>query len=87
MSLGESINTGINGEQASSEQAQKPFVFHGGLIVSFPQMGHFHLFPSQTHPDMPSSHLEAQRKLLQYQIEILQNQLQLFAEDKRLKIV
>ncbi|QHO41800.1 hypothetical protein HN51_007633 [Arachis hypogaea] len=100
MSLGESINTGLNEEQASSEQAQKPLVFPGGPIVSFPQMGHFHLFPSQTHPvpanhgmefgvypNMPSSHLEAQRKLLQYQIEILQNQLQLFAEDKRLKIV
>lgn len=79
--MGESINAGLNGEQASSEQALKQFVMPGG--PTFPQTGHFHFLPSQTHaapmtygvefgndPNMPSFQLEAQRKLIQYQIEV-----------------
>ncbi|MED6132434.1 ERAD-associated E3 ubiquitin-protein ligase hrd1a [Stylosanthes scabra] len=94
MSMGESVNPALNGEQASSEQAHNQFIFPGGPIISFPQ-GHFHFLPSQTHAasanhgvefgvdsNMPSSHLEAHKKLLQYQIEILQNQLQLLQRTK-----
>ncbi|KAL1333265.1 ERAD-associated E3 ubiquitin-protein ligase HRD1B [Arachis ipaensis] len=95
MSMGKSVNTALNGEQASGEQAQQQFVLPGGPMISFPQMGPFHFLPSQTRgapanygvefgvdPNMPSSHLEAHRKLLQYQIEILQNQLKLLQRTK-----
>ncbi|GAU18926.1 hypothetical protein TSUD_229160 [Trifolium subterraneum] len=78
------------GEQASSQQAQQQFHIPGGPAnVSFPPMGHFHFIPSQPHmtllnygegfgndPNIQSLQLEANKKLLQQQIEILQNHLQ-----------
>ncbi|KAI4295302.1 hypothetical protein L6164_035363 [Bauhinia variegata] len=90
--MGESSNTELNGEQ-NNEQSQKQF--GGPSSMSFPPMGNCIFLPSQTRganlnygegfgndPNMPSSHLEAQRKLIQYQIEILQNQLQLLQKTK-----
>lgn len=74
-----------NGEQTSSEQPQRQFIITGGPTnVSFPPMQPFHFLPSQTHavpvnygegfendPNISSSQqLEAQRKLLKYQIEV-----------------
>ncbi|KAJ1406671.1 Zinc finger, RING-type [Sesbania bispinosa] len=87
-SVAESSSAELNGEQASSEQAQKQYVIPGGpMNVSSPPMRSFYFVPSQTHaahmnsgegfandPNMPNSQLEAQRKL---QNEILQNQPQL----------
>lgn len=84
MSMAESTNADLNGEQASSEQAQKQFLNPGGSTnVSFPPMGHFHFQPNQTHvapvnygegfrndPNIPGAQLEAHRKLIQYQIEV-----------------
>ncbi|KAJ1390883.1 E3 ubiquitin-protein ligase [Sesbania bispinosa] len=81
--MAESTNTDLNGEQASSEQAQKQFLIPGGPTnVSFPPMGHYHSLPSQTQtvpvnygegfgndPNNQSSQLEAHRKFLQWQIE------------------
>lgn len=78
------------GEQASSQQAQKQFHIPGGPAnVPFPPMGHFHFLPSQPHvtplnygegfgndPNIQSLQFEANKKLLQQQIEILQNHLQ-----------
>ncbi|PNX71963.1 E3 ubiquitin-protein ligase synoviolin, partial [Trifolium pratense] len=76
--------------EASSQQAQKQFHIPGGPAnVPFPPMGHFHLIPSQAHvthlnygegfgndPNIQSLQLELNKKLLQQQIEILQNHLQ-----------
>lgn len=77
-------STGFNGEQASSEQAQKQFLIPGQPTnVSFPPMGHYNFLPSQTFaapvnygeafgndPNIPSSQLEAHRKFLRWQIEV-----------------
>ncbi|MCI11880.1 E3 ubiquitin-protein ligase synoviolin-like, partial [Trifolium medium] len=71
------------GEQASSQQAQKQFHIPGGPAnVPLPPMGHFHFLPSQPHvtlfnygegfgndPNIQSLQLEANKKLLQQQIE------------------
>ncbi|KAK7312155.1 hypothetical protein VNO77_35812 [Canavalia gladiata] len=94
-SLAESSSTELNGEQASTEQAQRQFVIpDGAMNVSFPPMGNFYLLPSQTHAahlnygegfgndqNVPNSQLEAQRKL---QTEILQNQLQILRNQLQL---
>ncbi|XP_054792689.1 ERAD-associated E3 ubiquitin-protein ligase HRD1B-like [Prosopis cineraria] len=83
----ESTNTELNGEHTSCEQTQRQFVIPGGpMNVSFHPMGPFLIPPSLTHvangegsgsdPNGPNSLLEAQRTI-QYQIEILQNQLQI----------
>ncbi|KAF1899758.1 hypothetical protein Lal_00019889 [Lupinus albus] len=91
-SVVESSSTELNREQAcSSEHTQKQFVIPGGSMnVSYPPTGNFNFLHSQTHtdavtygdgfgndPHMPNSLVEAQRRVLQLQIEILQNQLQL----------
>lgn len=84
ISTAESTNADLNGGQASSEQAQRQFFIPGGPAnVSFPPMGQFHFLPSQTpvapvncgeglgnDPNIPSFQVEAQRKFLQYQIEV-----------------
>ncbi|KAI4322031.1 hypothetical protein L6164_021758 [Bauhinia variegata] len=90
--MAESTNTELNGEQ-DNEQSQKQF--SGPTNTSFPPMGKCLFLPSQicgtnltygegfgNDPNMPSSLLEAQRKLIQYQIEILHNQLQLLQKTK-----
>lgn len=82
--VAESSNTELNGEQALSARTQRQLVIPGGpMNVSFPPMGQFLFPPSVTHasnensregfgfdPNMPSSQLEAERKLLQCQIEV-----------------
>ncbi|XP_057450167.1 ERAD-associated E3 ubiquitin-protein ligase HRD1B-like [Lotus japonicus] len=89
-------STGFNGEQASSEQAQKQFLIPGQPTnVSFPPMGHYNFLPSQTFaspvnygeafgndPNIPSSQLEAHRKFLRWQIEVLEKQLRNLPETK-----
>lgn len=86
----ESTSVDLNGEQASSQQAQNQFHIPGGPInAPFPSTGHFHYLPSQPYmaplnygegfendPNISKSQLEAHKKILQQQIEILQNQLQ-----------
>ncbi|XP_004511428.1 ERAD-associated E3 ubiquitin-protein ligase HRD1B isoform X2 [Cicer arietinum] len=88
--VAESTKVDLNGEQASSQQAQKQFHIPGGPTnVPFPPMGHFHFLPSHPHaaplnygvglgndPNISNFQMEAHKKVLQQQIEILQNQLQ-----------
>ncbi|KAK7405971.1 hypothetical protein VNO78_07583 [Psophocarpus tetragonolobus] len=90
-----------NGEQTSSEQAQQQFLTSGGPTnISFSPMQHFHFLPSQARavpvtcgegfendPNIPNSQLEAHRKLLQCQIQILQNQLEILQRTKADKCV
>ncbi|XP_020230081.1 ERAD-associated E3 ubiquitin-protein ligase HRD1B isoform X2 [Cajanus cajan] len=97
----ESASTDRSGEQTSSEQALRQFLIPGGPTnVSFPMMQQFHFLPSQTYaapvnygegfendPNIPSSPLEAQKKLLQCQIQILQNQLEILQRTKADKSV
>ncbi|KAK7307972.1 hypothetical protein VNO77_41498 [Canavalia gladiata] len=101
ISLPESQNSDHNGEEASSEQTQRQFLIPGAPTnVSFPPIQHFQFLPSQIYatplnygegfgndPNVPSSQLEAQRKLLQCQIQILQNQLEILQRTKTDKSV
>lgn len=86
--VAESTSVDLNGEQASSQQAQNQFHIPGGPInAPFPPTGHFHFLPSQPYmaplnygegfendPNISKSQLEAHKKILQ-QIEV---QLHLF---------
>ncbi|KHN25614.1 E3 ubiquitin-protein ligase synoviolin [Glycine soja] len=94
--MAESSDKDRNGEQTSSEEAQRQFLIAGRPPnLSFPPMQNFHFLPSQAHaspvnygegfendPNIPSSQLEAYRKLLQCQIQILQNQLEMLQRIK-----
>ncbi|WVZ12816.1 hypothetical protein V8G54_017346 [Vigna mungo] len=94
--VAESTNKDSSGGQTSREQTQSWFLTTGGPTnESYPPMQHFHLLPSQPYaalvnygkgfendPNIPSSHLEAYRKLLQCQIQILQNQLEILQETR-----
>jgi len=80
----ESTNTDSSGGQTSREQTQSRFLTAGGPTnESYPPMQHFQFLPSQPYaalvnygkgfendPNIPSSHLEAHRKLLQFQIQV-----------------
>ncbi|KAL2669439.1 hypothetical protein AAZX31_01G214200 [Glycine max] len=84
--MAESSDKDRNGEQTSSEEAQRQFLIAGRPPnLSFPPMQNFHFLPSQAHaspvnygegfendPNIPNSQLEAYRKLLQCQIQNLQ---------------
>lgn len=83
--MAESTNKDSSGGQTSREQTQSWFLTTGAPTnESYPPMQHFHLLPSQPYaalvnygkgfendPNIPSSHLEAYRKLLQCQIQVL----------------
>lgn len=83
--MAESSDKDRNGEQTSSEEAQRQFLIAGRPPnLSFPPMQNFHFLPSQAHaspvnygegfendPNIPSSQLEAYRKLLQCQIQVM----------------
>ncbi|KAG2375537.1 ERAD-associated E3 ubiquitin-protein [Vigna angularis] len=94
--VAESTNKDSSGGQTSGEQTQSWFLTTGGPTnESYPPMQYFHLLPSQPNaalvnygkgfendPNIPSSHLEAYRKLLQCQIQILQNQLEILQKTR-----
>ncbi|XP_014521215.1 ERAD-associated E3 ubiquitin-protein ligase HRD1B-like [Vigna radiata var. radiata] len=94
--VAESTNKDSSGGQTSREQTQSWFLTTGAPTnESYPPMQHFHLLPSQPYaalvnygkgfendPNIPSSHLEAYRKLLQCQIQILQNQLEILQKTR-----
>ncbi|XP_027360444.1 ERAD-associated E3 ubiquitin-protein ligase HRD1A-like isoform X2 [Abrus precatorius] len=89
ISIPESTNADHNGAQASSEQAQRQFLILGGPTnVCFPPMQHFQFLNPVygegfgNDPNVPSSQLEAQRKLLQCQIQNLQNELEILQRIK-----
>ncbi|GAV77851.1 zf-RING_2 domain-containing protein [Cephalotus follicularis] len=83
------------GEQASIRQPQQSAFTGGPANISFPQFPHPVFVPfhscdvnvnygerSGSNHNIPPSQLEAQKKFLQQQIEVLQNQLQLLQKPK-----
>lgn len=87
--LADSINAESSGEQSSTGQSQQLAISGGSANLPFAQFPNCTFVPFQapganvTHgdrlgsdPNAPSSQLEAQKKFLLRQIELLQNQLQ-----------
>ncbi|KAA8540138.1 hypothetical protein F0562_026830 [Nyssa sinensis] len=100
--LANSINTDSVGEHTSTGQSQQhQFAVPGGPGNSpFPQLQHCAFVPFQApganvnygerlgdNPNISDPQLEAQKKFLQQQIEVLQNQLQLLKKPKAEKSI
>ncbi|KAL5769948.1 hypothetical protein ACOSP7_014102 [Xanthoceras sorbifolium] len=91
----ESTNVESGGEQVFNGQPQQLINPSGPATLSFPQFAHTGFVPFQTSganvtygerlcstSNMSNSQLEAQRKIIQHQIEVLENQLQLLQQSK-----